>query len=120
LLPVLSLSAADTVSQGAYLALEEERRLLRHLTVDLVGHPRRAPLRVVEVCGVGDPATVAGLGGDHPEVLPALVVAVPEEGEGAAGHLTSSRRAGAGPTVQPSPQRFAKSAGIDPYLEHFT
>ena len=62
MLPVLSLSAAaDTVSQGAYLALEEERRLLRHLTVDLVGHPRRAPLRVVEVCGVGDPATVAGL-----------------------------------------------------------
>jgi hypothetical protein len=33
----------------------------------------RAPLRVVEMCGVGDPAAVAGLGGDHPEVRPALV-----------------------------------------------
>jgi len=38
-----------------------------------VGHPRRAALRVVEVCGLGDPAAVAGLGGDHPEVRPALV-----------------------------------------------
>jgi hypothetical protein len=49
------------------------RRLLCRLAVNLVGHRRRAPLRVVEVCGVGDPAAVAGLGGDHPEVRPALV-----------------------------------------------
>ena len=39
----------------------------------------------VEVCHVGDPGADAGLGGDHPGVLPALVVAVP--GEGAADRI---------------------------------
>src|SRR5580692_766189 len=39
----------------------DERRLLCRLTVDLVGHPRRAALRVVEVGLVGDPAALAGL-----------------------------------------------------------
>ena len=37
----------------------DQRRLLSRLTVDLVGRPRRAAVRVVEMCGVGDPAVLA-------------------------------------------------------------
>jgi hypothetical protein len=69
---------------------------------------------VFEVGGVGDPAAVTGLQGDHPELAPALTVGVLKEGRRCRASWASSWRAGIGPKAQQPPQSFSICSGMKP------